>query len=139
VIVFVDSSAYLKLFLDEAGADAVRAAWTLADGAMAARLTYVEVLAGLSQARRDGRLAHDGYERTLAAFIDTWAEVDVLELDAATAPRAGVVADAYGLRAGDAIQLAAALEGGDVMMVAFDRRLRAAATAAGLSVYPESA
>ncbi len=53
--------------------------------------------------------------------------------------RAGAIAETYGLRAGDAIQLASMLEldpQHEVVVVAWDARLRAAVAAAGLMVFP---
>lgn len=71
-------------------------------------------------------------------FDRAWPEYDVIEIDGTLGSRAGDVAERYGLRAGDAIHLASALEIRDeaTVVVAWDSRLRAAAAAAGLAVFP---
>jgi len=103
------------------------------------RLTFVEVRAGLAAARRSDRLDRDTHDRAVIAFMDAWAGYDVLELSEEVSVRAGAVAETYGLRAGDAIQLASMLEldpRREVIVVAWDTRLRVAAAAAGLTVFP---
>lgn len=52
--------------------------------------------------------------------------------------RAGAFAETFGLRAGDAVQLASILELDldTTVIVAWDVQLRAAAHAAGMAVYP---
>lgn len=141
MIAFIDSSAVLKLFLrDEPGRESVREAMAFGVRSAMSRLAYVEVRSGLAAARRSGRLAPAAHERAVAAFEVTWAEYDLVEIDDEVTRRAGDLADAYGLFAGDAIQLssALALTAEHVTLVAWDARLRAAATAAGLAILPES-
>ena len=62
----------------------------------------------------------------------------IVELSETVGTRAGSIADAFGLRAGDAIQLASAIALGaeDTVLVAWDARLRFAARAAGVATYP---
>ena len=123
----------LKLFLwDEPGRETVRHAMSLGVRSAMSRLAYVEVRSGLASARRSGRLAPAAHEREIAEFERIWTEYDLVEIDDVVTRRAGDLADAYGLFAGDAIQLASALElaTDGVAMVAWDTRLRAAATTA---------
>lgn len=139
MIAYLDSSALLKLFLgDEQGAAEALFAWSIAAGAITSRITYVEARSGLAAARRSGRLTPETHEDAVRTLDRTWLEVDVMELDDGLARRAGDVAEAYGLGAGDAVQLASALEAcpETVMLVTWDRRLRTAAIAAGLAVHP---
>jgi predicted nucleic acid-binding protein len=71
----------------------------------------------------------------LESLVD---EIDLIELDAHVAAIAGDVADAYGLRANDAIHLASALSRPRVrlIMMSWDARLRAAAARTGLALAP---
>lgn len=142
MIVFVDSSAFLKLFLeDEPGIDAMRAVIAFPGRSAVSRLTYVEVRSGLAAARRAGRLMAAAHRSAVTTFDEVWVAHDLIELDDDLTRRAGDLAEAYGLRTGDAVQLASALamapEG--VTLVAWDGRLRAAASAAGLAVFPATA
>lgn len=139
MITFIDSSAILKLFLwDESGRETVRNAMTIGVRSAMSRLAYVEVRSGLAAARRSGRLAPAAHEQEIAEFDELWPEYDLVEIDDDLTRRAGDLADAYGLFTGDAIQLASALtiDADDVAMVAWDTRLRAASSAAGLTVLP---
>lgn len=141
MIAFLDSSALLKLYLmDEPGSEAVREAMSGEVRNAMSRLTYVEVRSGLAAARRAGRLAPTAHDVTVIAFERASAEFDQVEFDEVVGLRAGDLAEAYGLRTGDAIQLASAqeLSGDGVVLVAWDLRLRAAATAAGLPIFPQT-
>ena len=140
MIAFLDSSAVLKLYLrDEPGREAVRQAATGEVRTAMSRLTHVEVRSGLAAARRSGRLAAGAHELAVTAFEASTPEYYLIEFDEDLALRAGDLAEGYGLRAGDAIQLASALtlrEG--TLFVAWDARLRAAAAASGLAVFPQT-
>lgn len=136
---YLDSSALLKLLLgDEGGDDDLRAEMDFVGQISTSRLTYVEALAALAAARRSGRVARVDYEVAVADFDRIWDSLEVLELTTKVASDAAIAAESYGLRAGDAIQLASArsLDASVIALIAWDARLRAAASASGLSCYP---
>jgi uncharacterized protein len=141
VIGYLDSSALLKVYLDdEAAVEGLGEVVDLVASLVTSRLAYVEVRAGLAAARRAGRMTVVSHDRAVGHFDRVWLEYGVIEIDPALGFRAADVAEQYGLRAGDAIHLASALEiGDDVSVVALDRRLRVAASAAGLVVFPATA
>ena len=60
----------------------------------------------------------------------------MIELDAPLAQSAGGLVEAHGLRAGDAVQLAAALVSGARVLATWDVALARAATEAGFAVAP---
>ena len=138
MIAVFDTSAILKLLLDEPGRLDAVTAWSLADSPVVSRLAYVEAMAGLAAARRAGRLGPHSHAEAMDGFERAWADALVIELGDELARRAGGLAETYGLTAGDAVQLATAIEIGsdDTVLVAWDRRLRTAATAAGLPLFP---
>ncbi len=137
MIGYLDSSALLKLFLDDEAVTELRGVVDLLASLVTSRLAYVEVRAGLAAARRAGRISVASHEVAVRAFDRVWPEYVVVELDGTLGQRAAGVAERYGLRAGDAIHLASALEvANNVSVVAWDGRLRAAAAAAGLRVFP---
>jgi predicted nucleic acid-binding protein len=74
------------------------------------------------------------------AFERLWSTYVVVEISAVLGSRAADIAEWYGLRAGDAIHLASALEIADeeTILVAWDDRLRVAAAAAGMMVFPQA-
>lgn len=139
MIAYLDSSALLKLYLDdEAEAEGLRDVVDVLASLATSRLAYVEVRAGLAAARRAGRMSAASHDVAVEDFDRAWPEYDVIEIDGTLGSRAGDVAERYGLQAGDAIHLASALEIRDeeTVVVAWDGRLRAAAAAAGLAVFP---
>jgi predicted nucleic acid-binding protein len=136
---YLDSSALLKLLLgDEGGGDDLQAGMDTIGQISTSRLTYVEALAALAAARRSGRITGADYGIAVAEFDRIWDSLDVLELTTKVASAAAIAAEAYGLRAGDAIQLASAhsLDVSVITLIAWDSRLRAAAFASGLTCYP---
>jgi len=139
VITYLDSSAIVKLYLvDEAGTADLKEIATGPATIVTSRLSYVEVRAGLAAASRADRLAGPEHDRAVASFEDSWPGYVVVELTEVVGARAGALAEAFGLRAGDAIHLASVfeLDVGETVMVAWDARLRIASQAAGVAVYP---
>lgn len=139
MIVYLDSSAIIKQYLDdELGIVDLEAITSASAGLVTSRLSYVEVRAGLASARRANRLASIAHDRAVASFDAAWTAFDVVELTETVGARAGVMAEAFGLRAGDAIQLASVLEMDleETMLVAWDARLLLAARAAGVTAFP---
>jgi uncharacterized protein len=138
VIAYLDSSAIVRQYLTDEGGTADLAATPGIKSLATARLSYVEVRAALAAARRGARLDSLEHDRAVASFDAAWAAFLVLELTQVVSERAGIVAEAYGLRAGDAIQLASVLELDldETVLVAWDSRLRLAARAAGVASLP---
>ena len=139
MITYLDSSAIVKLYLvDEAGTADLKEVASGSARIATSRLSYVEVRAGLAAAHRADRFARPEHDRAVASFEDSWPAYFVVELTEVVGARAGVMAGAFGLRAGDAIQLASLfeLDVRETVMVAWDARLRSASHAAGVAVYP---
>lgn len=139
-IVFADSSALVKLYADEASADAVRALSLL----VVSQLARVEVPAALWRKHRIGELPATDAAVLVSAFeadsFGTDEDPGRFSVIAVTAPIldcATLLVASHGLRADDAVQLASACAAGEatdegVGFAAFDQRLRSAAAAEGL-------
>ena len=56
-LVYFDSSAFVKLVVEEEDSDLAATLWDGGDAAVSSRLAYPEVRATLAAAGRDGRLA----------------------------------------------------------------------------------
>jgi len=128
----------LKLLLVEDGSGVADQLWSDADALTTCRLTFVEASAGIARATRARRIRARQAARPKAELCRRWHELDVVELDEELAEVAGEAAAFYGLRAGEAVQLAAALRVVDRTLVfaSWDARLRDAAASAGLAVAP---
>lgn len=126
------------MLLGEEGSDEVAAIWQAAARVMSSRFLYVEARAALARADRGGRVGKQGatsLRRSLESRLD---EIDLVELTPHVATIAGDCAEAYGLRANDAIQLAAALtqERTALVLASWDAELRRAAAQAGFALAP---
>jgi uncharacterized protein len=143
--VFADSSALVKLYADELGAEMVRTLSPL----IISQLARVEVPAALWRKHRMGELSaadttvlvsafeadYFGTEEEAERFLTVGATASILD---AAAQLAGI----HGLRAYDSVQLASACsalrevpEG--IQFAAFDQSLRTAAAREGLQLIPE--
>jgi predicted nucleic acid-binding protein len=137
-IVYFDSSALVKLLVEEAGSTLAGELWDGCDGAVASRLAYPEVRAALAAATRNHDLAQRDFDLAEAAWEEFWAFIRPVELTPAVERAAGDLARQHALRGADAVHLASALAIGDpaLIVAVWDQRLHAGALAAGLSVAP---
>jgi predicted nucleic acid-binding protein len=137
-LAFWDSSAFVKLLIDEAGSDDVEALWNDPGPTAASRLVVPEVSAALAAARRSGRLDEPSHRAAQREWSRYRHEVDFVELSATLADRAAALVPKHDLSCADAVHLATALELRERPMViaSWDRRLAAAAVAVGFVVVP---
>lgn len=139
MIGYFDTSALVKLIIDEDGHTVAAALWAASRRIVCGRLGYPEARAALAAAARLGRLDPAGLFAAKTQFERRWARVRVVELDAALARRAGDLAERQALRGYDAVHLASALLAGErteLVLVCWDGRLRSAAAAEGLRLAP---
>ena len=137
-IVYFDSSALVKLVLDETGSNVAAELWNACDAALSSRLAYPEVCATLAAAGRN----HDLTESEASAAADEWemfwSSMRPIELSTDVERVAGELAVLHRLRGADAVHLASALALGsvDITVAVWDKRLHAGAVAVGLAVAP---
>lgn len=137
-LVYFDSSALVKLVLDEPGSDIVAALWNACDAALSSRLAYPEVRAALAAAARNRDVTELETSTAAAEWEVFWASMRPVELTADVERSAGALAARQQLRGGDAVHLASALALGatDLTVAVWDKRLHAAVAAVGLAVAP---
>lgn len=106
------------------------------------RITYVECLAAIARAGREGRATEGREASANQDFQLRWANLVVVEVDEVIAFRAGGLVQDFPLRGADAIQLASAQfisQGAKpVVFACWDRRLWGAARELGFEVVPAS-
>lgn len=138
MIVYVETSAILKPFLEEPGRDAVLRLWTEATVLMSSVLTYPEARAALVAAARDRRLTRAHHQRAVSELELWWSEVNPVTVGRPIAAAAGLDAESFALKGCDAVHLATARLAGPagIVFATFDRRLAEAARSAGLAVSP---
>ena len=137
-IVYFDSSAFVKLVVEEDGSDLAAALWDGCDAAVSSRLAYPEVRAALAAAGRDHRLDLADQGRAEAAWEEYWAASRAVELTELVTAHAGQLAGQHALRGADAVHLASLLAVGaaDTLFAVWDQRLRAGAQSVGVQVAP---
>ena len=140
-LVYFDSSAFVKLLVEEEGSGLVAGLWDGCDAAVSSRLAYPEVRAALAAAARNCDLDEADLDLAEQAWQGYWLAIRPVELTSAVEQHAGQLARDHALRGADAIHLASALAIGDPQLVVavWDRRLRDAARAARLRVAPNRA
>jgi predicted nucleic acid-binding protein len=139
VILYLDSSALIKLYIEEAGSSAVRAAVNEAAAVCTHLIAYAEVRAGLAKPMRMGRLTEQQVEFQVGCVEMDWPSARVVGVTESLVRRAGDLAHRHALRGYDSVHLAAAEEvyrvvddGRMFRFAAFDAALAAAGRALGM-------
>lgn len=137
--VYFDTSAVVKLMLEEPGADIASELWERASWRMVSQLVYPEARAALAAADRAGRVDRPTAARARERLELISEKVNVIDADVALARRAGDFAELHALRGYDAVHLACAegLDAPRVVVATWDRELGLAAVANGLAVVPD--
>ena len=108
MIVYLDTSALVKLYVQEAGSAEVRQAIARADLVATSLIAYVEVRSAFARKHRMADIDDPALKRHKREFEQGWNQLDRLPVDATTIRRAGDLAEQHRLKAYDALHLATA-------------------------------
>lgn len=141
MILYFDTSAMVKLYVEEEGSDKVKAVSVQAQVVATSLIGYAEARAAFARAKREARLHAKEYQQALEDLDRDWDSYFVLEVTEDLVRRAGTLAEDHALRAYDALHLASALTLRDrvqraVAFLCFDGELEAAARGEGLTTSP---
>lgn len=129
--VFLDSSALVKLYVEEVGSDRVGTIVADEGEIFISRLAIVEIVSALVRRARAGDISTQEVEATLDGLRDDCErDFAIVELERAVLERAASLARRWALRAADSIQLACAMiafAGQPGRFVCADKELNAAA------------
>ena len=136
-MLYLDTSALVKLYLDEPGRKAVVTAVAKEAIVATQELAYIEAHAAFSRAEREGRLSHVELARLRSDFDRDWPNYLVIRVSQPLLEQAVTLVDSFALRAYDAMHLSAAQmlakESAEPPLFAcFDRRLSRAAAVLGM-------
>jgi len=139
LILYLDTSSLVKLYVEEVGSTAIKNLRGLARGIATSLVTYAETRSALARAHAGLRLDDDAYRLGLEAFRGEWQSVLVRDVTRPIVLFAGDLAEKHLLRGFDAIHLASALTlqvefDEPVTFSAADDRLTSAAAAEGLPI-----
>lgn len=132
MILYLDASAMVKLYVDEPGSEVVATRLERAQAVTTVRVTYAEARAAFARHRREGGLTGPALRRVVRHLDGEWGTYNIMDVSDPVVRRAGELAERHALRGYDAIQLAAALDfrdaGADLEFACFDDRLAKAAS-----------
>lgn len=142
MIVYLDTSALVKHYVQESGSEEVERVIGEARLVGTAAITRVEMAAALAKAVRMHLLSRDEAAEALGAFEAEWESLVRLQLHELLLARAASLAWERGLRGYDAVHMASALfwrdiVGEPVVLATYDRELWEEAVRSGLKVFPE--
>ncbi len=108
MILYLDTSAYIKLFVAESGSDLVRKAGERADVLATHIIAYAEMRAAFGSILRSGRLSSREMSLVKRRFERHWRKVLRFAPDETAIRRAGNFAERFGLRGYDSVHLVSA-------------------------------
>ena len=137
MILFCDTSALVKLYVQEDFTDAVRAAAEAAQHVAVCRIAWAEAMAALARRVRECPADAGIVDRVRERLREDWSDFAIVEVTQSLVELAGDYADTFALRGYDSVQLAAAsilrrAAAGEVHFACFDARLQKAAQVLGL-------
>ena len=131
MILYLDTSALVKLYVEEAGTAEVVSWVDDATVVATSRVAYAEARAAFARHRREGGFTAGLWRKAVAILDDDWSRYAIVEVSDGVVRNAGQLADRHALRGFDAIHLAAALElhraRDQIRFGCFDERLSLAA------------
>jgi len=141
-IIYLDTSALLKQYIGEPGAEDVEQLIDKADGTGTVEVTKAEIASAMSRTMRAGMISPDEGQDAWKEFLKDWPFITVLVVSTRLVERAASLAWKYRLRGYDAVHLAASMLwqetlAAPVTLATFDRKLWLAGREAGMDVWPE--
>ncbi len=139
MILYLDTSALVKLYVEEPGSREVRQTTEKAQIVATSRVAYVEARAGIARKYREQGLSKAERDQVVADLVRDWDNYFIIEVSENVAKLGGELTERQDLRGFDAIHLASALilrnrTHTDILFSCFDERLKAAAQAEGLNL-----
>jgi uncharacterized protein len=137
VIVYLDTSAVVKLYATESGTNAIRQAVAAADDAVTSLIAYAETRAAFAKKYRMGEIAAHELDRIKREFDLDWQHFNQLPVEREIVRLAGDLAERFRLKGYDAVHLATADRlyrevRSRLLFACFDSALNAAASTLGL-------
>lgn len=141
MMLYLDTSALVKLYVDEPLSQELSAAVDEAEAVATSLLAYAEARAAFARARREARFSPHAYRHIVDAFEEDWPRYMTVEVTHRLVKHAGDLTASRALRGYDALHLASALSlhervPSSVMFLAFDRELSIAAKREALRIHP---
>lgn len=138
MILFVDTSVLVKLYIAEPGSERMRQSAAQEVRIAASVLAFAEIHATFARRRREALLLASELEELLLRFADDWEGLLQVPVGAEVLAFVPELCKRHPLRGADAVHLASALllrQGLEVLFACSDNSLLAAAAAEGLATF----
>lgn len=132
---YLDSSAFAKRFVNEAGSDQVEHICAQASQLGLSVICVPEIVSALNRRKRDRSLTADQYAEAKRRLLDDIRDADIVNLAAPVIGSAMAVLESNPVRAMDALHVACALEWGARLFVSSDKNQLIAARSSGLKTH----
>ena len=109
MILYVDTSALVKLYVPEPESSAVQQLVESAEIAAVSLVAYAEARAAFARKHRERAVDLKDYRRIIQEFNNDWDNYFIVDVTEPLVKRAGQLAEQHGLRGYDAIQLSSAV------------------------------
>lgn len=138
---YLDASALVKLYVPEPDSDELNRRVLGRRDLLVSELAVTEIVSSLCRRRREGALGTQTVVRLQRAVLDHieaghYRRVEMIPSTHRAAERFLLTVESALLRAADALHLALAVAGEAACVLTYDKRMREAARAIGLNVFP---
>jgi predicted nucleic acid-binding protein len=139
LILFCDTSALVKLYIEEDSTDEMLALAGTASAIAVCRIAWAETMAALARRARENPTDAEVIDTVRTRLRSDWPRYAIVEVTQPLVELAGEYADTFALRGYDSVQLAAARRLRDAVreelhFACFDARLRKSAKVLGLLI-----
>jgi len=143
MICYLDTSALVKLYIEEEGSMLVREKVSNASLVATSKVAYSEARAAFARCLREGLLDRDSYGEVVGYLNSDWPSFFIMEVTDTAIFKAGELVERYALRGFDAIHMASAVilaqrvQEDSLVIGCWDDRLFKSLVYYGFSVFPE--
>ena len=139
MIVYIDTSDLVKLYVDESGSDAIKEIVRKATVISTSKVAYAEARAAFARKQRDGGFSFKVLRKIVEDFNREWESYFLIEVTDGLIRSAGDIAEKHLLRGFDSIHLASAINlknkiGSEVYFSSTDEKLNQAAGKEGIII-----
>jgi predicted nucleic acid-binding protein len=141
MILYLDTSALVKLYVNEPGSAGIREALVRTKAVYTHQIAYVEIRATFAKIHGMKRISVEALESIKQAFEQDWMAIGVVGVNESLIRRAGDLAEILALRGYDSVHLAAAealnvqkSSGTDFCFAGFDQKLNQGASRLGITL-----
>ncbi|MCL5986755.1 MAG: type II toxin-antitoxin system VapC family toxin [Actinobacteria bacterium] len=142
MILYLDTSALVKLYIEETGFTIIRNLVNNSDVVATSKISYVESSAAFVRNRDEGAITEKNYHQVIRDFKVDWETYYTIDISESILYRAGDLTDIHKIKALDAIHLASSLIlshrlQNPVTFACWDARFWKAAKKEGFNMIPD--